>query len=104
MLGLRLAMLPDPERFRDFLRRVTMEVSVLLAPLNDYLTLGKSLSAYAIQLAEAGRADEAEHRADELDAQRTRLERALRRIREVAGLSHRINTLDLDQRTKPVWL
>ncbi|MBL7139967.1 MAG: sensor domain-containing diguanylate cyclase [Planctomycetes bacterium] len=53
--------------------------------------LAQRISALAV------RADEAEHRADDLAEQRTRLERALRRIREVAGLSHRINTLDLDQ-------
>jgi len=43
------------------------------------------------------RLDESEHRAADLDDQRARLERALRRIRDVAALSHRINTLDPDR-------
>ncbi|MDY7011766.1 MAG: permease prefix domain 1-containing protein, partial [Planctomycetota bacterium] len=59
MMQLRLDMLPDPKRLSDHLRRVALEVSVLLPSLSSYRQLGRSLSAYAIDLAEAGKADEA---------------------------------------------
>ncbi len=59
MMQLRLDLLPKPKRLSDHMRRVAFQVSVLLPSLNDYRQLGKSLSAYAIDQAEAGRADEA---------------------------------------------
>ncbi|MCD4700095.1 MAG: permease prefix domain 1-containing protein, partial [Phycisphaerae bacterium] len=59
MLELRLGLLPEPKRLNDYLRRVAFQASTLLPPLGDYRKLGRSLSAYAIDQAEAGRADEA---------------------------------------------
>ncbi|KPK85003.1 MAG: hypothetical protein AMJ81_04385 [Phycisphaerae bacterium SM23_33] len=59
MMQARLDLLPQPRRLNDWLRRVVLQVSVLLPSTSDSRVLARSLSAYAIQLAEAGRAAEA---------------------------------------------
>jgi len=53
--------------------------------------LARNISALTVRL------DESKQRIADLEEQRARLEQALRRIRDVATLSRRINTLNLDQ-------
>ncbi len=59
MSELCMGLLPDPERLTDHMRRVVFQRTTLLPPMWHYRELGRSLLAYAIDLAEAGRADEA---------------------------------------------
>jgi len=60
MMKLRLDLLPEPKRFNDYMRHIALGVTVLIPRLSDYRALVRSLSAHAIALAEAGRADEAD--------------------------------------------
>ena len=59
MLDHRLDLLPKPSRMADILHRIGMEVSIIIPNLNWYRNLGKTVSARAVALAEAGQAEEA---------------------------------------------
>jgi len=59
MLDLRLSILPEAERFSDFLRRLQWRWSFLLPGLNQYRNLAKALCARSVALAERGEQDEA---------------------------------------------
>ncbi len=73
MMQLRLGLLPEPKRLTDHIRRVTFQIATLLPSIGHYRVLGRSISAYAIDQAEAGRADEAIELVDSVGLMATKL-------------------------------
>jgi hypothetical protein len=59
MLKARLAVLPAPTRFIQYLDRLSIYISVLPPPLQDYRQFSKSVLAYSRSLAAEGRGEEA---------------------------------------------
>jgi len=65
MVQARLAQLPKPRGVSDMMSRAMVQAGTLMPPLSPELGLSRRLSARAIQLAEAGKADQAEELIDD---------------------------------------
>ncbi|KKM06384.1 hypothetical protein LCGC14_1744550, partial [marine sediment metagenome] len=59
MLELRLAILPEPTRYNDHVRRLELEIPFLFESFWKQKELARALSAHAVALAEKGQADQA---------------------------------------------
>ena len=59
MLEIRDAIIPEPRGVMDALRRISIEVSVILPSLNDYRTLSKSILGFALEKARKGKTNDA---------------------------------------------
>ena len=59
MVHVRQRLLPQPTRYNDHVRRLTIKVSVLVHPLSEHRRAAKALCGHAVDLAKAGQADQA---------------------------------------------
>ncbi len=58
MLDLRMKLLPEPTRLGDQIGRISLQVSVFLPQVSVLRSMVKSLSAYAVSLAEQGKEEQ----------------------------------------------
>ncbi len=59
MASLRLGMLPEPGRLMDYVNRVSFQLRILLPHLGRYRELANTITAYTIDIAEAGEGEKA---------------------------------------------
>jgi len=83
MMELRMDLLPEPDRYNDCLLRVGLEHSFWPMRSNHWPRLGCALSAHAVALAEAGKADEAVELIDSVALMALKIGRGSRTLGEM---------------------